>query len=88
VPNKLLYLVETPLTFHVDDLQDIFNYYSFIILSGVRLSPFGTASTTGLLYQLQMTDDGVCEVVCGRKIGRGNRSILRKPANMSTTNPT
>jgi hypothetical protein len=25
-----------------------------IILSGVRLSPLGTAATTGLLYQLQM----------------------------------
>jgi hypothetical protein len=25
-----------------------------ILLSGVRLSPLGTAATTGLLYQLQM----------------------------------
>jgi hypothetical protein len=27
-------------------------FYSFIILSGVRLSPLGTAAITGLLYQL------------------------------------
>jgi hypothetical protein len=26
----------------------------FFILSGMRLSPFGTAATTGLLYQPQM----------------------------------
>jgi hypothetical protein len=31
-----------------------FYYYFFIILSGVRLSPLGTAATTGLLYQPQM----------------------------------
>jgi hypothetical protein len=29
-----------------------------IILSGVRLSPLGTAATTGLLYQPQMIDPG------------------------------
>jgi hypothetical protein len=40
----------------------------------VRLSPLGTAATTGLLYQPQMTDDG------GMKIGMGNRSTRRKPA--------
>jgi hypothetical protein len=28
------------------------------ILSGVRLSPLGTAATTGLLYQPQKIDDG------------------------------
>jgi hypothetical protein len=29
-------------------------FYFFIILSGVRLSPLGSAATTGLLYQPQM----------------------------------
>jgi hypothetical protein len=35
-------------------------YALFIILSGVRLSPLGTAVTIGLLYQLQMIGDGIC----------------------------
>jgi hypothetical protein len=30
----------------------------FIIFSGVRLSPLGTAAITGLLYQPQMIDEG------------------------------
>jgi hypothetical protein len=42
----------------------------FIIVSGVRLSPHGTAATTGLLYQLQMIDDGNFGVIGGMKIGR------------------
>jgi hypothetical protein len=53
---------------------------SFIfILSGVRLSPLGTA---GLLYQPQMVNDGdygvIGRIKSGR--GRGNRSTRRKPA--------
>jgi hypothetical protein len=44
-----------------------------LLLSGTRLSPLGTAATTGLLYQPQMIDGGM-------KIGRGNRSTRRKPA--------
>jgi hypothetical protein len=51
-----------------------------IILSGVRLSPLGTAAATGLLYQPQMIDDGDCGAIGGMKIGRGNRSTRRKPA--------
>jgi hypothetical protein len=38
------------------------------ILSGVRLSPLGTAATTGLLYQPQMIDDGDCGAICGMNI--------------------
>jgi hypothetical protein len=58
------------------------SYYFFfiIILSGVRLSPLGTAATTGLLYQPQMIDEGDCGAIAGMKIGRGNRSTRRKPA--------
>jgi hypothetical protein len=44
----------------------------FLLLSGVRLSPLGTAATTGLLYQPQIVDDGDCRVIGGMKIGRGN----------------
>jgi hypothetical protein len=54
--------------------------HSFIIRSGVRLSPLGTAAITGLLYQPQMTDDGDCVAIGGMKIGTGNRSTRRKPA--------
>jgi hypothetical protein len=54
--------------------------FSFIILSGVRLSPLGTAATIDLLYQPQMIDDGDCGATGRMKIGRGNRSIRRKPA--------
>jgi hypothetical protein len=60
----------------------------FIILSGVRLSPLGTVATLGQLYQPQMIDDGDCGAIDGMKIGRGNRNTWRKPATLSTTNPT
>jgi hypothetical protein len=46
-----------------------------IILSGVRLSPLGTAASTG---QSQMTDDE-CGAVDGMRIGKGNRSTRREP---------
>jgi hypothetical protein len=54
--------------------------FFFIIVSGVRLSPLGTAATTGLLYESQMINDGDCGEIGGMKIGRGNRSTRRKPA--------
>jgi hypothetical protein len=59
----------------------------FIILSGVRLSPLGTAATTGLLYRPQMIDDGDCGEIGGMKIGRGNHSTRRKPAPASLCPP-
>jgi hypothetical protein len=40
----------------------------------------GTAGTSGLLYKLQMIDEDDCGAIGGMKIGRGNRSIRRKPA--------
>jgi hypothetical protein len=43
-----------------------------IIISGVGLSPPGTATTSGLLYKPQMIDEGDCEAIGGMKIGRGN----------------
>jgi hypothetical protein len=51
-----------------------------ILLSGVRLSPLGTAATTGLFYQTQMIDNSDCGAISGMKIGRGNRSTRRNPA--------
>jgi hypothetical protein len=38
------------------------------------------AATSGLLYQPQMIGEGDCGVIGGMKIGRGNRSTRRKPA--------
>jgi hypothetical protein len=55
-------------------------YFLLLLLVGVRLSPLGTAATTGLLYQPQMIDDGNCGEIGGMKSGRGNRSTRRKPA--------
>jgi hypothetical protein len=40
----------------------------------------GTPATTGLQYQPLMIGDGDCGGIGGMKIGRGNRSTLRKPA--------
>jgi hypothetical protein len=40
-------------------------YFFIIVVSGVRLSPLGTAATTGLLYQPQMIDDGDCGEIGG-----------------------
>jgi hypothetical protein len=65
------------------------NFYLFfiIILSGVRLSPLGTAVTIGLLYQSQMTDDGYCGAIGVMKIGRGNQSNQRKPTPVPLSLP-
>jgi hypothetical protein len=41
----------------------------------------------GLLYQPRMIDDEYGSV-CGMRIGRRNRSTRRKPATLSTRNPT
>jgi hypothetical protein len=51
-----------------------------IIISGMTLSPLGTAATIGLLYQTEIIDDGDCGAIDGMKIGRGKRSTRRKPA--------
>jgi hypothetical protein len=51
-----------------------------ITISGVGLSPPGTAATSGLLYKPQMIDEGDCGAIGGMKIDRGNRSTRRKPA--------
>jgi hypothetical protein len=68
------YAVET------DSVTMIYIPSFFIIITGVGVSPLGTAATFGLLYQPQMIDDGDCGAIGGMKIARGNRSIRRKPA--------
>jgi hypothetical protein len=54
--------------------------FIIIILSGVRLSPHGTAATVGLLYRPQAIGDIDCGAIIGMENVRGNRSIRRKPA--------
>jgi hypothetical protein len=56
------------------------SYTLFFIISGVGLSPLGTAATSGLLYKTLMIDEGDCGAIGGMRIGRGNRSTRRKPA--------
>jgi hypothetical protein len=55
--------------------------FIIIIISGVGLSPIGTAATSGLFYKPHMIDEGDCGAIGGMKIGRGNRSTRRKPAS-------
>jgi hypothetical protein len=63
-----------------DDSEIYRLWLSGVVFCGVRLSPHGTAATTGLLYQPRMIDDGDCGAISGIKIGKGNRSTPRKPA--------
>jgi hypothetical protein len=56
------------------------NFLIIIIISGVGLSPLGTAATSGLLYKPQMIDEGDYGAIDGIKVGRGNRNTRRKPA--------
>jgi hypothetical protein len=51
---------------------------AFFIISGVGLSPLGTAATSGLLYKPQMIDEGDCGAIGGMKIDRGNRSTCER----------
>jgi hypothetical protein len=62
--------------------RPIVGWFLFII-NGGRLSPLGTATTVGVLYQPQMIDDCDCGAIGGMKIGRGNRNTRRIPAPVS-----
>jgi hypothetical protein len=68
----------------LDELRIFFHLFIIIIIiiiiSGVGLSPLGTAANSDLLYKPQMIDEGDCGVTGGIRIGRGNRSTRRKPA--------
>jgi hypothetical protein len=72
-PSPLTSLTSWPLSRCLE-----FHIYIFC-LSGVGLSPLGTAATSGLLYKPQTIDEGDFGAVGGSKIGRGNRSTRRKP---------
>jgi hypothetical protein len=57
----------------------------------VRLSPLGTAATTGLLYQPQMIHDGGCGAIGWNEDWQGKPKYSEKTcpsATLSTTNPT
>jgi hypothetical protein len=70
--------------------KGLYPYSSCIFLigilgGGVQLGPLGTAATNRPIVPAPgIYDDG--EI--GGIIGKGNRSTLRKPAALSTTNPT
>jgi hypothetical protein len=73
-------IVHPPTSWSFQWSLDITYYYLFIIIiSGVGLSPLGTAATSGLLCKPQKIDEGDCGAIGGMKIGRGNRSTRRKP---------
>jgi hypothetical protein len=80
----LLVIQGHSITFPPTDLQDII---LLLLLSGARLSPVGTAATTGLLYQPQMINDGDCGEIGRMKIGRGSRSTWRKPTPAPLCSP-
>jgi hypothetical protein len=61
--------------------------FIIIILSGVRLSPLGTAATIDPLHQPQMIDYGDCGIIGELKNGRVKRSTRRKPEPMSLCPP-
>jgi hypothetical protein len=62
------------------DILVIRDHSNLFFISGVGLSPPGSAATSGLLYKPQMIDEGDCGAIGGMKIGRGNRSTRRKSA--------
>jgi hypothetical protein len=62
-----------------------------IIISGVGLSPVGTAATFGLLYKPQMIDEGDCGGNWWNEDWQGKPKYSKKTcpsATLSTTNPT
>jgi hypothetical protein len=64
----------------VEDL--VISFFAFIILSGVRMSPLGTAATTDLLFQPKMigVHDGECGEIGGMLIDRGYRNTRKNSA--------
>jgi hypothetical protein len=58
--------------------SEIFIIYFLVAWGGVRLSPLGTSATNWPIVPARPIND-VCGAVGGMRIGRGNRSTLRKP---------
>jgi hypothetical protein len=69
------------------EAQNIFYWFiPFISLCGVRLSPLGTSATNWPIVPAPMIDDE-CGAVYGMRVGRGNRSTRRKPAQVPLCPP-
>jgi hypothetical protein len=64
-------------------LQNLYRRIVQVFFFNLCGGTFGTADTTGLLYQPRMIGDGDGDGDCGEigrmKIDRGNRSTRRKP---------
>jgi hypothetical protein len=60
----------------------------FLIISGVGLSPLGTAATSGLLYKPQMIDEGDCGAIVG-EIGENlpQRHFFHHKSHMTRPGP-
>jgi hypothetical protein len=65
------------ISYNVAVYKNVTYLFTYFFLSGMRLSPLGTAATSGLLYQPQMIDEGDCGAIGEMKIGRGNQSTGR-----------
>jgi hypothetical protein len=65
-----------------EDCRILFIIIIIIIISGVRLSPLGSAATVSTIVPAPNDDDDDddCGAIGGIKIGRGNRSTWRKLA--------
>jgi hypothetical protein len=63
--------------------------FFLVSLGGVRLivNSLGTSANVDLLYQPRMVDDDDYGAVGRMRIGRGNRSIRRKPASVPLCPP-
>jgi hypothetical protein len=61
--------------------------HNIFILSGVGLSPLGTAATTDLLYQPLMIHDGDCGTIGGMRIGKETEVLKRKSAPLPLCPP-
>jgi hypothetical protein len=74
-PSYVQMISSAPLS-QTSDVLPFFYFYLFFYLCDGTL---GTAATTGLLYQPWMIGEGDCGEIGGMRIGKGNRSTLRKP---------
>jgi hypothetical protein len=73
--EKLNEIHDTITYFSMNAFARLCTHFSYYYLWG---GTFGTAATTGLLYQPHMIGD--CGEIDGMNIGRGNRSTRRKRA--------
>jgi hypothetical protein len=77
VEYTLLLVIHTQQDANINTVRIKRHYSQFFYWWGGTKS-LGTAATSGLLYIPQMIDEDDCGATGGMKIGRGNRSTLRK----------